>query len=36
VIDVLIMDDMSPYPSFYTNCTGSVNYYNYLRSSVSL
>jgi len=35
VWDVLMNGDMSPYPSFYTNCTGSVDYFNYLRSSVS-
>jgi vitellogenic carboxypeptidase-like protein len=33
VFDELLDDDQFPYPSFFTNCTGAVNYYNYLRST---
>ena len=35
IFDILLNADISPYPSLFTNYTGSVDYFNYLRSSVS-
>lgn len=32
VFDKLLNGDISRYPSYFTNCTGSVDYYNYLRT----
>jgi len=35
IFDVLLNGDTIPYPSYFTNVTGSTNYYNILRSTVS-
>jgi vitellogenic carboxypeptidase-like protein len=32
LFDTLLNADLSKYPSYFTNCTGSVDYYNYMRT----
>lgn len=32
IFDQLLNGDISRYPSYFTNCTGSVDYYNFLRT----
>ena len=36
IFDLLLNGDTIPYPSYFTNITGSTNYYNILRSAVSV
>ena len=36
IFDELLNGDTIPYPSYFTNITGSTNHYNILRSTVSV
>lgn len=36
VFDELLNGDISRSPSYFTNCTGSVDYYNFLRTKVNI
>ena len=36
IFNDLVTGDIIPYPSYFTNITGSTNHYNILRSTVSV